>query len=63
MTSWQNDKLTKWQVDKMTVETTCTSIKMANWQNVEEKTCFQNKSNFITEDYFVQHMNITINKV
>jgi hypothetical protein len=28
-----------------------------------EKTCFQNKSKFITEYYIVQHMNITINKV
>ncbi len=27
---------------------------------VSEKTRFQNKSKFITEDYFVQHMNITI---
>jgi len=27
-----------------------------------EKTCFQNKSKFFTEDYIVQHMNITINK-
>jgi hypothetical protein len=27
---------------------------------VQEKTCFQNKSKFITEDYFVQHTNITI---
>jgi hypothetical protein len=25
-----------------------------------EKTCFQNKSKFITEDQFVKHMNITI---
>jgi hypothetical protein len=25
-----------------------------------EKTCFQNKTNFITEDQFVQHMNTTI---
>ncbi len=29
---------------------------------VKEKTCFQNKSKFITEDCFVQHMNITTNK-
>jgi len=29
---------------------------------IQEKTCFQNKSKFIIEDYFVQHMNITINK-
>ncbi len=27
--------------------------------NVKEKTCFKNKSKFITVDYFVQHMNIT----
>ncbi len=27
------------------------------------KTCFQNKSKFIAEDYFVQHMNITTNKI
>ncbi len=26
-----------------------------------KKTCFQDKSKFITEDYFVQHMNITTN--
>jgi hypothetical protein len=25
-----------------------------------KKTCFQSKSNFITEDHFVQHMNTTI---
>ncbi len=25
-----------------------------------EKTCFQNKSRFITEDQFTKHMNITI---
>ncbi len=30
---------------------------------VLEMTCFQNKSKFITKDYFVQHMNITTNKV
>ncbi len=30
---------------------------------LQEQTCFQNKSKFITEDYFVQHMNIRINKV
>ncbi len=30
--------------------------------NVKEKTCFQKKSKFITGDYFVQHMNITIIK-
>ncbi len=28
-----------------------------------QKTCCQNKSKFNTEDYFVQHMNITIYKV
>jgi hypothetical protein len=27
-----------------------------------EKTCFQNRSKFITEDHFVQHMNITTNE-
>jgi hypothetical protein len=27
-----------------------------------EKTCFLNKCKFITEDYFVHHMNITTNK-
>jgi hypothetical protein len=27
---------------------------------IKEKTCLQNKSKFITEDQFVQHMNITI---
>jgi len=26
---------------------------------VKEKTCFRNKSKFTTEDYFVQHVNIT----
>ncbi len=26
----------------------------------KRKDCFQNKSKFITEDYFVQHMNIKI---
>ena len=30
---------------------------------LQEKTCFQNKSKLNTEDYFVQHMNITMNKV
>ncbi len=30
---------------------------------LREKTCFQNKSKFITKNYFVQHMNITVNKV
>ncbi len=29
---------------------------------VLEDTCFQNESKFITEHYFVQHMNITTNK-
>ncbi len=29
---------------------------------VLEDTCFQNESKFITEDYFVQHMNITTSK-
>ncbi len=35
---------------------------LALWHQVKilEKTCFQNKSKFITEDYFVQHMNIPI---
>jgi hypothetical protein len=28
--------------------------------NVKEKTCFKNKSKFITGDYFVQHMNYYI---
>ncbi len=27
---------------------------------IRKKNCFQNKSKFITEDYFVQHMNVTI---
>jgi hypothetical protein len=27
---------------------------------MEEKTCFHNKSKFITEDNFVQHLNIPI---
>jgi hypothetical protein len=31
--------------------------------NIEEKTCFQNKFKIITEDYFVQHMKFTIKKV
>ncbi len=30
--------------------------------HISEKTCFQNKSKFITEDNFVQHMNITTNQ-
>ncbi len=29
---------------------------------VLEDTCFQNESKFITEHYFVQHMNITTSK-
>jgi hypothetical protein len=29
---------------------------------VLEDICFQNKSKFIIEDYFVQYMNITTNK-
>jgi hypothetical protein len=30
---------------------------------VQEKTCFQNKSKFITEDHFVKHVNITIHEL
>jgi len=34
----------------------------SRFEFIQEKTFLQNKSKFITEDYFVQHMNITINK-
>ncbi len=30
------------------------------YSSLKWKTCFQNKSKFITEDQFVKHMNITI---
>jgi hypothetical protein len=35
----------------------------ASFYSLYEKTSFKNKFKFITEDYFVQHMSITINKV
>ncbi len=37
-------------------------VSKARTNATQEKTFFQNKSNFITEDYFLQHMNIETNK-
>ncbi len=36
----------------------CSNVKLS--VVIIKKTCFQNKSNFITEDHFAKHVNITI---
>jgi hypothetical protein len=47
----------KWQLRKNT------QVKAQRRHNfVKEKTSFQNKSKLITENYYVQHLNITTNK-
>ncbi len=60
MPRWKSQQLIAGLIIQLSLSHNYVGNVVAYFDTILEKTCFQNKSKFITQDNFVQHMNITI---